>query len=567
MTRDEIVVRFSGTAGDGVLVAGEMLTQAVSLLGARAFMYNDHGAEVRGGPSMSQVRISRCPILSQGDRADILVALSPEDRARHLSELNPEGVLLFDGEPAEASGIRGIPQGAIPYGIPLSRIALSQVQSPQTKNMVALGAFAALFHLPLDSLEEAVGQRFGRLSRLALKMGFDHVREKVEKRDDLSLKGMRGEARPVFSGNQLLSSGALAGGLTLFAGYPITPANEILEMMSRELPKRGGSAIQTEDEISALGVVLGASFAGARAMTATSGPGLSLMVELITLASMAEVPAVIADIQRGGPATGMPTKTEQGDLLLALHGGHGDAPRVVIAPADAIDNFYLAAEALNIAIRLQLPVILLSDQFLGQRKETLDKLKDDEVVIEEPLMAKPEEGRPFPRYKVTESGISPISFPGQPGGLYTATGLEHDEFGIPCYTIENHQRMQEKRFRKLVGLKLRRGNFERYGDEGAEIGVVAWGSTTGAVKEAIDRAGGGLRVSAFFPKLLSPFPLEALLDFLRPVKRLLFVELNYMGQLASLLQGYVKIEYKVLARGGGGPFKVEEVLRALKEMA
>src|SRR3954453_13669677 len=316
-----------------------------------------------------------------------------------------------------------------------------------------------------------------------------------------------GDARRLLSGNQAICIGALPAGLTYYAGYPITPASDILEWLAGRLPRFGGAAIQTEDEIAALASVLGASFAGRKAMTATSGPGLSLMAELVGLAGMAEIPAVIIDAQRSGPSTGMPTKTEQSDLNHALFGGHGEAPRVVMAPTSVEDCFHVIVEAFNAAERFQVPVIVLSDQSLSHRLETVRR--PDFSAIEVISRERPDAGQngSYRRYELRPDGVSPMSVPGA-HGAYVSTGIEHDEAGNPHYEPELHEAMMSKRFRKLQPL-ARDGRITFTGPERGDVGLLGWGSTEGAALEAaqicLDR---GVAVSTCYPRTLAPLPVE-----------------------------------------------------------
>ncbi|MER3486786.1 MAG: 2-oxoacid:acceptor oxidoreductase subunit alpha, partial [Chloroflexota bacterium] len=279
-----------------------------------------------------------------------------------------------------------------------------------------------------------------------------------------------------------------------FAGYPITPASDIMEFLAEALPRVGGAVIQAEDEISAITMCIGASYAGKKAMTSTSGPGFSLMVEALGLATMAEIPVVVVDAQRAGPSTGMPTRHEQGDLYLAAFGGHGEVPRIVLAPTTVADCFYQIINAFNLAEKYQTPVIVLSDTVLAVRTESIEKPDLNKVRIEHRLLYQPNgrtngaaaEGDRYLRYALTESGISPMSLPGMEGGQYVAMGLEHNEIGRPRYDVRTHASMTEKRFRKIIAARQDAPEPERYGDPGAEIGILTWGSTAGAVIEAID---------------------------------------------------------------------------------
>ncbi len=305
------------------------------------------------------------------------------------------------------------------------------------------------------------------------------------------------------TGNQATALGALAAGCRFYAGYPITPATSIMEFLSHEMPQMGGVLVQAEDEIAAITMAMGASFGGTKAMTATSGPGLALMIEAIGHASMTETPVVVVDVQRAGPSTGMPTKTAQGDLFMALYAANDEAPRFVIAPDSVEDCFYQMVNAFNLAEKYQLPVIVLTDQAMSERVETIRPLDLGRVQVVDrlkPDLAGLDRENGYKRYALTEDGVSPMAIPGMRGGHYVAEGLEHNERGAPNYTPEMHTAMMEKRYRKVESARreLRNWNVvDEWGDPGAEIGIIGWGSTKGTVREAMARAmQEGVRVAA-----------------------------------------------------------------------
>jgi len=417
---------------------------------------------------------------------------------------------------------------------------------------------------------------------LALDIASKYVTEKLTKRDAYQLGPVEKADRVVLNGNQAVVAGALMARCGFFAGYPITPASDIMEGLAKELPQIGGTFLQAEDEIAAITSVLGASFGGVRAMTATSGPGFALMSEAIGYASMAELPAVIVDAQRAGPSTGMPTKMEQSDLSFALSTGHGDTPRIVVAPADVADCYTLMVEAFNLAERFQMPVIFLTDQSLTARVESVDRsiFKPMEVVgrvlfaqngangaaSNGHAAAAGEEAHAFARYAYTASGISPTSAPGHGAMSYVATGLEHDIHGHPDYEPQDHTAMMQKRFHKLVTAAAELPQPQRYGDEDATIGVIGWGSTEGTIQEAVDRARAkGFKVASLHPRILSPLPDRAMLDFIGSVKTVIVPECNFSGQLANLLGAKYGLQAIRVNKFGGIPFTAGEILQAIEE--
>ncbi len=572
----DYVFRFGGEGGEGVISTGDLFTLACARSGLEIYTFRSYPAEIKGGHAMIQIRVAdRNLLLSRGDQVDVLIAFNQEAYSRHIRELKAGGILLFDSSdftPKEDPGI-------IAYPIPFNKIAAEEIGVRLTKNMVALGALSELFGVPRQKLEGLIREKFGRKGEQvlgknvqALEAGARYVREHIQKADAVRIAPSGRQPRLVLSGNEALCLGAIAAGLKVYAGYPITPASTILEFLAKELPKAGGVVIQTEDEIAALGTVLGASFAGKKAMTATSGPGFSLMVEMLGLSAMAELPAVIVDAQRAGPSTGMPTKAEQADLMMAIHAGHGEAPRVVMALSSVEDCFYGMIRAFNIAETFQTPVVVLSDQALAQREASIIKPDLTDVEIQERRKPTSEELANYQRFKMTPDYISPMSVPGMPDGFYAATGIEHTEAGELNYEPENHNRMLAKRSKKLEGVLKLPWVARTYGAEHPEVAVIGWGSEEGVIREAVEMAAAlGLKVGAIHPKILWPFPAEILNCYLaNGTRKVIVPELNFSGQFAALLKQHLKrqdLEVVSLAKGGGIPWRPSEILAQVKEAA
>jgi 2-oxoglutarate ferredoxin oxidoreductase subunit alpha len=402
----------------------------------------------------------------------------------------------------------------------------------------------------------------------ALQTGYRWIEENIGVESPFHLRGKPRDQdeRLVISGNQALSIGAIAAGCRFYAGYPITPASDIMEFLAAEFPKIGGTMIQAEDEIAAIGMAVGASYAGARAMTATSGPGLALMVEMLGHASMTETPLVIVDVQRAGPSTGLPTKVSQGDLRLAVFGGNDDAPRFVVAPVSVEDCFYQIINAFNLAEKYQMPVLFLSDQDMSVRVQTIPPF-DLSRVKQEPRLLWDGNG-PYERYVDTPTGVSPMSLPGMPGGQYTAEGLEHYPSGAPGYEPELHMANMEKRYRKLDAALPdieAWGMYEEFGDSDAALGIIGWGSTIGPVREAVARAKeNGIPVAVFYPKALFPLPDARLKAFLAHRQAVIVPEMNYTGQFAGMLRARAQsygIERPIvkLNEYGGRPIATRQI--------
>jgi 2-oxoglutarate ferredoxin oxidoreductase subunit alpha len=413
----------------------------------------------------------------------------------------------------------------------------------------------------------------------AVDLGYTYVREKVAERNTLEVRPSALENHIVLGGNQAIALGALVAGCRRYAGYPITPATDIMEFLAEELPRLGGAVVQAEDEIAAIGMVLGASYAGQKSMTATSGPGFSLMTEMLGLASMAEIPAVVINCQRTGPSTGMPTRHEQGDLNLAVYGAHGEVQRAVLAPTSVIDCLWITVDAFNLAEEFQIPAIVLQDTVLAVRTESVPRPDVSNVrIVNRRAFAYKDEGLGYDaasgperylRYQITPDGVSPMAIPGTPGGAYVATGLEHTQAANTSSDARNHTAMTDKRFRKLDGVVQKAPPAHEYGDPSAEIGFLTWGSTLGVVSEAIDRlAADGIKAHALAPRLLWPLPTHQIDPFLKGKKVVYVPEVNYTGQFAQILKSqYQDVEFTRINVYGGQPFDVSFILDAVKPAA
>ena len=361
----------------------------------------------------------------------------------------------------------------------------------------------------------------------------------------------------------MCGAAAIFAGCTFFGGYPITPSTEIMQYLGRELWKYGGVVFQAEDEIAGIGAVVGASFAGKKALTATSGPGMSLKTEILGLATIAELPLVCVNVQRGGPSTGIPTKSEQADLLQAAFSSHGDAVRPILAPTTVADTFHTTIEAFNIAEQYQTPVILLTDADIGQRKEIVDPIDTSRVPLIERRRPSGPELEEYQRFALTPSGVSPISEPGTPGGNYLASGIEHNEEGAPTASGAMHARMNEKRISKLTPLTTRRDLFDTYGDPHAPIGVVAWGSVAGVAREGLQRA------LQPWHEQLYPVASQVYEEFFASVRMGFVVEQSHQGQLYRVLRMFIDVPRGVepFARSGSNPFTPKEVAERIQDLA
>jgi len=569
--RDDFVIRIGGdTAIGGVISTGENFTVSAARLGFRTFTFRTYPAEIKGGHAWFQVRISNRPVYSLGDGCDILIAFDQEAYELHKADLNQGGVLIYDSDLVAPQH-----DGFIEYGIPFQNIARQELDFVRGTNVLILGVMAGLFGLPPASLEEMVQSRYKRRAELmeknleALRYGFEYTK-KIQKQDKFWLGTADHISRLIMSGNDAITAGALHAGCRYFAGYPITPASDILETMAVQLPRFGGVCLQAEDEMAALASVIGASYAGTRAMTATSGPGFSLMTELMGLSSMGEVPVVIVNAQRSGPSTGMPTKLEQGDLFHALYGGHGDFPRIVLAPASVQNCFRVSVLAFGLAERFQMPVIILSDQSLSHRTETIEHVNVEGFPVMERLRPNGITPEDYLRYKLSDDGISPMAIPGVDPQTYVSPGLEHDERGHPRLSAGVHEQQTQKRFRKLELVRDHIDTEEfapRYGDAQADLGIIGWGATQGSIREAVDRAREkGYKVAAMHPRCLNPLPEKRLREFIASCDRILVPECNYQGQFAHHLAATLGLQPMKMNKIGGLPFTPGEIFAKIEEV-
>jgi 2-oxoglutarate ferredoxin oxidoreductase subunit alpha len=514
----------------------------------------------------------------------VLISLDDEQSRSRIPYLAKQAVVLFDNRPpAYLPEDHSIAAHVDPetnlIGMPLGELAAKATGSTRGRNIAALGGFAALFDVPIDCFEEALKKKFQpkgetvvQGSMACFDAGYHYARTTYQDRKTniVSLPGNRSDTGTVLmSGNAAIAQGALDAGVKLYFGYPITPATPIMEYLAKVLPEQNGRVVQMEDEISSIGAVLGSFYAGARAMTATSGPGFALMTELITHGVMAEIPAVIVNAQRGGPATGLPTKTEQSDLHAAVFGGPGDSARIVVAPTTVRECYWCTLRSFQWAEKYQSPVIVLTDFFLDNRVESVPMPRASREDVSEwnvyPDAAL--RGR-YERFSLTESGISPRSIPGMEGFVFTATGLEHTEKGSPNYSAENHMRMSEKRHRKILGALADLPEPEVYAAEGnLDVGVVAWGSSFGSALEAVKRAQeAGRPVGAMKIISLYPYHENVIRRFVGRCREVLIPELNYEGQLANLIGHLHRKDVVRLNRVTGEPFRAASILDAIHSL-
>ncbi len=570
-------IKISGTSGQGIISAGDILSYATARSGYYVTTYRAFPSEIRGdGKCYYTLRISEHQALTATGDTDVLLCLDEDTIYECVQSMKANSVLIYDSDIVSELNINR--SDIIVYPIPLKKLG-----GDRARNMVGLGVVVGLLenlHLEnqiLNDIElryKSKSQEIIEANKDALLTGVKYSKEQLNRKDYCGkVKIKSSGAKLIMSGNEAIGLGALASGCRFFSGYPITPATEIMEWLAKELPKFGGKMMQCEDEIAAINCALGASFAGVKSMTATSGPGFSLMQEGIGLASMAELPVVIADVQRCGPSTGAPTKTEQSDLFAAMYGTHGDCPKIVLAPMNVADCFYQTVNAFNFAEEYQVPVIILSDASLGPRRECVDliDLKKLNIINRQKPVLK--EGDIYNRYENTTSGISPISSVGDKFAEHTITGLEHTESNVPTPDADTHSKMTEKRFRKLETATTHFSKAKTFGNEDSTIGIISWGSTSGAVFEAIEKAQkDGIKVQALYPRTLYPLPTDWIKGFIKNKDVVIVIEANYNAQFKSTIvercthinKGTEVLEF---LKYDGAPFESGEIYDEITKVA
>ncbi|CAM3949217.1 2-oxoacid:acceptor oxidoreductase subunit alpha [Cohnella lubricantis] len=571
--------KIGGQQGEGVESTDRIFSTALNRLGYYLYGYRHFSSRIKGGHTNNKIRISTRPIRAISDDLDILAAFDQESIDLNAGELRAGGVVV-----ADAKFSPQLPEGvnARLFAVPITAIA-EELGTSLMKNMVASGASWALLGLPIEVLGRAVEEEFGRKGPAIVEKNVEAVRRGAEfvleqaggPLEEFQLEAADGKQKLFMIGNEALGLGAIAAGCRLMSAYPITPASEIMEYLIKKLPRFGGTVVQTEDEIAAATMAIGANYAGVRTMTASAGPGLSLMMEAIGLSGMTETPLVIIDTQRGGPSTGLPTKQEQSDLNALIYGTHGEIPKVVLAPSTIEECFYDMIEAFNVAEIYQVPVIVATDLQLSLGKQSCEPLDYDRIVIERgKLLAGElpplEEHKLFKRYELTDDGVSPRVLPGAKNGIHHVTGVEHDQEGRPSEGAGNRKHMMEKRLRKLESLRIRDAVKADAPHETPDLAIVAMGSTGGTIDEARVRLEAeGITVNRVMVRQLHPFPSELLEPYLQSAKKVVVLENNATGQLANLIKqniGYHgKIEHAL--KYDGTPFLPSEITKACKELS
>jgi 2-oxoglutarate ferredoxin oxidoreductase subunit alpha len=576
----EAIIRIAGNSQDGIQAIGGFLARLAGRSEQEVMTFMTIPSTISGGPSIFQVRIGSGEVLSSGDEADVLLAFYQHSYEDHISSLKSGGIVMYDSDHVEPK--EEWKKQYHHVGVPISSLtveAIGGTAKDKGKNIYALGLVAKMFDLNVPKLEKLIGERFGgkdasvlNNALAAFHAGYSHSLGNLFETFKFVESQRKSGQQVVMTGNDALAFGLIAAGVRFGAGYPITPWSEIMEILRRELPKYGGTFVQCEDEIASISMAIGAGYAGRLAVTGSSGPGISLKTEALGWAVMAEVPLIIVDVQRGGPSTGMPTNVEQSDLNIACFGGHGDSPRVVIAPANVEDCFNTAIEAVNIARKFNVPVLILSDQAIATRIEAFPEPNLEKVCQDiSPDLTPVADYKPYDLS--APDSITPRVVPGTrilSGRYPIATGLEHDELGHPTGSPKLHMQMTAKRRKKLQALAATLPTPKVYGPPEGNVLLVGWGSTQGPIQEAVDRArAAGDSVSSLHIKHLNPLP-PGLENIFSGFSAVLVVEMNDeglygYGQLGALLRArFCDPKIRGVNKTDGLTWKVKEILDRAK---
>lgn len=571
---NNIEVLFGGQAGDGSLTTGDLIATVFKRMGLELYTFKDFPSRIRGGHTNYVIRAGEQRHFGLADMVDAMVAFDLECVEKHIAEMRPGGFVIFDNSTEKLTdAVRR--DDVYFYEVPLANIAKQQLGLELVRNTVSLGALGQLIGMDpaivrglITKLWERKGEKVVAQNIGAIEAGEQYVKDNFTRPSGYTLHARADGDRLLMMGNDAIGYGALVAGCRFMAGYPITPATDVLEWMAKYAPRYGGIVVQAEDELAAINMTIGAAYAGVRAMTATSGPGQALMTEGIGLAGVVETPIVVVECARAGPSTGMPTKTEQSNLNHIIFSGHGEIPKVVIVPGTVEESFYLTVAAFNLAEKYQLPVFLLTEQALCQSKESIPRLELDGVVVDRGKLVR-NGGVTFGDYKrfaFTDDGVSPRVIPGVEGGMHLAPGSEHNDAGVITEDANNRARMMEKRMRKLESMRADLPKANVLGDPRAGIAFIGFGANRGPIAEAQHRLAMQGTPSRFLQlRTLWPFPEEDVRNFVDGASHIFVVENNLTGQLERLIR-YVTgplPHMHTVRKYNGRPFRPIEIIEAV----
>jgi 2-oxoglutarate ferredoxin oxidoreductase subunit alpha len=573
--RQSFALGIGGAAGQGVATPGDIFAKIFSRRGLHVNAYNAYQSIIRGGHTFLTIRTGPEPVTNMGDHMDLLIALNQDTMDRHLRLLAAGGSCLYNGDTiqpgAAAAGVQLCP-------MPVSKLAdISRNKIAQ--NTLAMGAALSMMGIGFPALESALGEQFKKKDKAILDENVSVARAGY----DYATQNFKPFARPlpmtearyaVLSGNGALAMGGAAAGVKFYCAYPMSPSTGVLHWMADHARRANIMVRQVEDEIGVINMAIGAAHAGVRAMCATSGGGFALMSEGLGLAAQAEIPIVVIDCQRAGPSTGVPTKTEQGDLWQMLGAAFGDYPRVIAAPLDIADCFHIIPEVFNIADRFQCPAIILCDLLLAEGRLSVDpkEINFEPVIDRGELITAPNGAQgSYKRYEITESGVSPRAIPGVPGYTHVVSSDEHDEDGVLIsdeYTNAAKRRaMMEKRMRKVAGIDASVPPPTLQGPDNADVTLIGWGSTQGVIEEARELLKEqGISSNQLQIRWLVPLHGDAIVDILKGSRHTIIIENNFSGQFAR----YLRSETSFVANGhirkyDGEPFMPHHIVEAVKD--
>lgn len=567
-TIQELSCLVGGQQGEGIESIGEILSKSMGRSGFYLFSYRNFSSRIKGGHTDFNLRISKERVYNTSDKLEIVIAFDEETIQLHQASMIEGGIILYDPKTVNTEHV-SIREDIHCFEIPFYTLA-KEISSPLMKNIIAVGAICALLGQSLEIFMEAITKRFEKKGQTVIDKNISAVQKGYNYLQQLTVIRFMLEDSPAgerifLSGNEAITLGSILGGCRFMAGYPITPASEILENLVTLMPQYGGVALQSEDELSAVAAVIGAGYAGARAMTATSGPGLSLMQEAIGLSSTIEVPIVIVDCQRGGPSSGMATKVEQSDLNAMISGTHGEAPRIVLSPSTIEEALLDMPKAFNLAEQFQCPVFIAADLVLVTSKQSCDvdleqiKVERGKLLSNEELLESTEVT--FERFAITEDGISPRTIPGQKNGIHHVTGIEHSPSGHPSENPDNRIAQMDKRAKKL-DLVPQDDAIKYEGDNQPDVLFIGFGSTYGAIREArtqLEKS--GMKIGHSHIRMIHPLPASELSHYVDTASTIIVVEQNSTGQLANIIKQHITVHSKLhkCLKYNGVPFSCSDI--------
>lgn len=549
----DISVMIAGKAGDGVLFTGNVLAKILKRQGWEIVTFRDFPSNIRGEDTNYTIRASLNKIHGRADKIDVLMAFDCDAIFQHINSVAKGGIVLCEGP--EVARIKPPERSDKTFhSFPMRTLAKEKFGNEIFKNMILLGGLCYILDLDLSIIARVItetflerkGKEIVRRNIEAIHLGCDEAKKIIQESERHLLKRKKDDKRLLISGNETIGLGALVAGCRFFAAYPICPATEIWQWLVHYFPENMGLVVQTEDELAAINMAIGASYAGVRAMTSTSGPGASLMMEGLSLAGMTEIPLVVVHVQRVGPSTGLPTKSEQAEIMQWIHGSHGDFPRIVISPGTIQECLEFTIKAFNLAEKYQCPVILLTEQDYCQNYRTVKRFDLEGIEIDRGKLLTRKELlalKDYKRFLFTRSGVSPRAIPSMKNGVHMVESNEHDEWGYRDETPQNRKKMMEKRMKKLESARKDLLRPRIFGNKQAEIGIIGCGSTFGPIREAMDRLkDSGAEAKFLQVRTLWPFLGKEVGEFISDCKKVYVVDNNYGGQLAQLVRSQVRTQ-------------------------